>query len=43
MAPTYFFLIDVCKYSIDSGMLKIIAFVIKESILKDTLPGGERK
>jgi len=38
-APTYVFLIDVGKQSVDSGMIEIVSAAIKEIISKNCLSG----
>ncbi|KRX08468.1 Zinc finger, Sec23/Sec24-type [Pseudocohnilembus persalinus] len=42
MPPSYLFLIDVSKTSIESGALSMMINVIKEQIQNESLHGGER-
>jgi len=42
MPPTFIFMIDVSKSSVESGMLSVVANQIKESILAGALAGEER-
>ena len=40
--PIYFFLIDVSKEAVQSGMLEMTVHVLKETITKDLLLGAPR-
>ncbi|KAL4457088.1 hypothetical protein ABPG74_014726 [Tetrahymena malaccensis] len=42
MPPTFFFLIDVSKASVESGMLSVVANQIKATITDELLAGKER-
>lgn len=40
--PIYFFLIDVSKEAVQSGMLEMTIHVLKDTINNDLLWGGQR-
>lgn len=40
--PIYFFLIDVSKEAVQSGLLEMTIHVLKDTISKDLLWGGQR-